>query len=239
MQRDPNFAPDSSELMQGIVRDDFSDGKNVIFVRSRETGDVIGEKIPQYVVTALNTMYNNFAGRLLVDTKITKKLMTKFANDKGKEYDLKSSRSQIKPFIAQHNIDTTILVKKSLKDFSTFNDFFARAINCEKYRPMSNDENDIVSPADCRMMVWNNILNSTKFWIKGKKFTVPRLLDSRKGIAHQFEGGGFCIARLAPQDYHRWHWPVSGTITRITHWWSFVDNKSDCSESICGCLYRE
>jgi len=28
----------------------------------------------------------------------------------------------------------------------------------------------------------------------------------------KFEGGSFVIARLAPQDYHRFHFPVSGKV---------------------------
>lgn len=35
-------------------------------------------------------------------------------------------------------------------------------------------------------------------------------------LAKQFDGGCINIARLAPQDYHRWHSPTSGTIESIT-----------------------
>lgn len=31
-----------------------------------------------------------------------------------------------------------------------------------------------------------------------------------------FEGGSMVIARLAPQDYHRWHAPVAGEVVSIT-----------------------
>lgn len=34
-------------------------------------------------------------------------------------------------------------------------------------------------------------------------------------MAQRFEGGSIVIARLAPQDYHRWHAPVSGTVESI------------------------
>eukprot|EP00479_Gromia_sphaerica_P010178 TRINITY_DN4585_c0_g1_i1.p1 TRINITY_DN4585_c0_g1~~TRINITY_DN4585_c0_g1_i1.p1 ORF type:complete len:119 (-),score=16.24 TRINITY_DN4585_c0_g1_i1:152-475(-) len=27
--------------------------------------------------------------------------------------------------------------------------------------------------------------------------------------------GSLVICRLAPQDYHKWHWPVSGTVVRM------------------------
>merc|ERR1719242_1459363 len=31
----------------------------------------------------------------------------------------------------------------------------------------------------------------------------------------RYQGGSFVIARLAPQDYHRWHYPVSGKVVSI------------------------
>ena len=217
LKQDGDFDPFASKLMEGFFREDLNDATSskTIYVRSRKTGVVVAEHIPGYIHFALNVMYDNVAGQLLTETKSVQKLLLKMSKDKGREYDKKSSRSEIPAFIAQHNLDTSILTMP-VKDYETFNDFFARSINHEKYRPMTNDGNDIVSPADCRMMVWNNILDSTKYWIKGKKFTVDRLLGPRSGIAKDFEGGAFCIARLAPQDYHRWHWPVSGTVTRIT-----------------------
>lgn len=55
---------------------------------------------------------------------------------------------------------------------------------------------------------------ATKYWIKGFGFTVARLLHS-ESLANDFNGGGIVIARLAPQDYHRWHSPVSGTVESI------------------------
>jgi phosphatidylserine decarboxylase len=55
---------------------------------------------------------------------------------------------------------------------------------------------------------------ATKYWIKGYGFTLERLLGSPE-LAAQFNGGSLVIARLAPQDYHRWHAPVSGTVRGI------------------------
>ena len=44
---------------------------------------------------------------------------------------------------------------------------------------------------------------------------MSKLLDSEE-LSKQFEGGCINIARLAPQDYHRWHSPTSGTIESIS-----------------------
>ena len=43
-----------------------------------------------------------------------------------------------------------------------------------------------------------------------------------KDIHDKFTGGAFMISRLSPQDYHRWHYPVSGTIKRITPYDGYV-----------------
>jgi len=55
---------------------------------------------------------------------------------------------------------------------------------------------------------------ATKYWIKGFGFTLEHLLGSRE-LAETFEGGSIAIARLAPQDYHRWHSPATGKVQSI------------------------
>lgn len=72
----------------------------------------------------------------------------------------------------------------------------------------------ISSPADCRLTAFPTIHLATKYWIKGFGFTVSKLLAS-ESLASDFHNGSIVIARLAPQDYHRWHSPVSGTIESI------------------------
>jgi phosphatidylserine decarboxylase len=52
--------------------------------------------------------------------------------------------------------------------------------------------------------------------VKGKKFTLPELLGSAD-LARRFgDSPSLAIFRLAPQDYHRFHSPVTGTIKSIT-----------------------
>ena len=56
--------------------------------------------------------------------------------------------------------------------------------------------------------------------IKGQKFSVPSLLvgdDKPSDDLAVFADGGcaLAIARLAPQDYHRFHSPVEGTVVGV------------------------
>lgn len=107
------------------------------------------------------------------------------------------------------------MVKPDPDSYATFNEFFAREIK-ESARPIAEPENDLVasSPADCRLTAYQTIDLATEYWIKGKGFSVAKLLDDEE-VAQKFEGGSIVIARLAPQDYHRWHAPVSGEVAAI------------------------
>ena len=64
------------------------------------------------------------------------------------------------------------------------------------------------------MTVFPTVDLATRYWIKGFGFSLSRLLNSDDN-AKIFDGGSINIARLAPQDYHRWHAPISGTVKSI------------------------
>lgn len=68
------------------------------------------------------------------------------------------------------------------------------------------------------MMAFETVNEATRLWIKGREFTVSRLLgDVYKDEADKYLGGAVAIFRLAPQDYHRFHSPVDGTIGKMTY----------------------
>jgi phosphatidylserine decarboxylase len=135
----------------------------------------------------------------------------------GAEYDSPASKSHIVPFITSFALEGGLaeLKEPNPDNYPTFNAFFGREIR-EDCRPIAEPENDLVtsSPADCRLTAFPTIDLATKYWIKGYGFTLERLLGSAE-LAAQFDGGSIVIARLAPQDYHRWHSPVAGTVRGI------------------------
>ena len=135
----------------------------------------------------------------------------------GIQYDSPKSADHIQPFIDSFQLGPSMsdMVEPDPKKYQTFNDFFAREIK-ESARPVAEPENDqvVVSVADCRMTAFPTIDLAKKYWIKGFGFTPARLLGD-DDLARTFEGGSIVIARLAPQDYHRWHAPVSGSVTGI------------------------
>lgn len=135
----------------------------------------------------------------------------------GVEYDNPGSVAHIQPFIEGFGLEDSLveMVKPDPKSYATFNEFFAREIR-EDARPIDEPGNDLVasSPADCRLTAFPTVDLATKYWIKGFGFSLGKLLGSEE-TAQAFDGGSIVIARLAPQDYHRWHAPVSGTVTGI------------------------
>lgn len=82
-----------------------------------------------------------------------------------------------------------------------FNSFFYRKLKPDA-RPVENpdDPRTLVSGADCRMTAFQTVTEATRIWIKGRTFSIKRLLGEQyKDDASRFEGGSLCIFRLAPQ----------------------------------------
>jgi phosphatidylserine decarboxylase len=149
--------------------------------------------------------------------KKTLELLKDESEKMGREYDAPESKAHIEPFIQSFNLQSTLveMVKPDPSSYATFNEFFAREIQ-ESARPIDEPDDDFVSssPADCRLTAFPTVDMATKYWIKGFGFALPKLLGDET-LARRFDGGAIVIARLAPQDYHRWHAPVAGTVEGI------------------------
>ena len=133
----------------------------------------------------------------------------------GKKYDDPASKSQIVPFIEFHKLDLSEVLLP-IEEFKSFNEFFYRALKPDA-RPCSAPDNPriVVSPADCRSVVFNRVDQATNIWVKGREFSIKRLLGETYGReAHRYENGALGIFRLAPQDYHRFHIPVDGVMAK-------------------------
>jgi phosphatidylserine decarboxylase len=99
-----------------------------------------------------------------------------------------------------------------IETFRTFNQFFYRALK-DDARPCSapNEPKVVVSPADCRSVVFDQLEEATSIWVKGREFSIERLLgNAYPEDAARYKNGALGVFRLAPQDYHRFHVPVDG-----------------------------
>src|SRR5690625_4825375 len=131
----------------------------------------------------------------------------------GRKFDDPASKDEIEKFIDFHGLDMSEVLLP-IDEFKNFNEFFYRALK-PGARPCSAPHNPkiIVSPADCRSVVFNQMTLATKIWVKGREFNVKRLLgDAYPADAARYENGALGIFRVAPQDYHRFHIPVDGVM---------------------------
>ena len=187
------------------------------YVIDRKTGEKSFEPMSIYVRVGMHLLYYGSEQEKALHWRKTLELLKAESEKMGREYDAPGSKAHIVPFIESFQLQDTLveLKKPDPASYATFNEFFAREIK-EEARPTDEPGNELVSssPADCRLTAFQTVDLATKYWIKGYGFSLTKLLGD-EALAAQFDGGSIVIARLAPQDYHRWHSPVTGTVEGI------------------------
>lgn len=124
----------------------------------------------------------------------------------GARQKSKRSQKKIAPFIEAFHIDTSEFLEPP-SSFQSFNDFFIRKLK-PSARPIASGNDVAVLPADGRYLVYENIHAEDGFLVKGHKFSLEELVHNAT-LAHKYTQGSMVIARLAPVDYHRFHFPVN------------------------------
>ena len=178
-----------------------------ILVIDRETGSEFEEVIlgERYIRWAYQDSTSSFVERLLFKSTLFSKIM-------GFWYDSFLSRGKIETAIKELGIDESEFLQHK-SSYRTFNDFFIRHLKPEA-RPYSKDENDIVSPADGRVLVFPELEEDTFAPVKGYPFSIHNMLP---GVSDRYVNGALAIVRLCPADYHRYHFPSSGKIKDSKH----------------------
>uniref|UniRef100_A0A0E0JTW5 phosphatidylserine decarboxylase n=1 Tax=Oryza punctata TaxID=4537 RepID=A0A0E0JTW5_ORYPU len=194
-----------------------------ILVFDRRTKRLVEEVIDGKIVLSMRALYQSKVGLTLIDTGV-KDLLKNLSEKQGKKMSSPESAKDIPKFLElfkdQINLDE---VKDPLESFKTFNEFFIRQLK-PGARPIACYEQDTIATcaADSRLMTFSSVDESTRLWIKGRKFSIEGLLG-KDVHSDALCNGSLVVFRLAPQDYHRFHVPVSGTLEK------FVE--------IPGCLY--
>lgn len=168
----------------------------------RESGQLKTEKVAGE--KWLIWLYDNPIGEATLWALAKRKLVSSVY---GKMMDRASSAKKIHPFIEDFDIDMNSAQEQ---EFQNFNDFFTRKLK-DNARPIDTSFNIVVSPADGKILAYADISNSD-FIIKGFRFDVSSFLDNAV-LAQKYLDGALLIFRLAPFDYHRFHFPVSGILT--------------------------
>lgn len=183
-----------------------------IFVKQNGNYELIEEKIPIQIKFSIWIMYNGFI-RKTSNTKTILRILEKSTFLVGKKYNKPESVKKIPYFIKYYKINTEE-IEKPINLYKTFNEFFYRKLKKGARFIEDFSSKAVSSPTDCRINCFMNIEAATKFWIKGKEFSVDNLLHDKKYNKY-FSGGSIAICRLAPQDYHRFHSPVKGVVVKI------------------------
>ncbi|KAL4264791.1 Phosphatidylserine decarboxylase proenzyme 2 [Pleurotus pulmonarius] len=207
-----------TKIIGKISSGDYRLGANSanIIVQNRMTGQLEEEKMQVYVRLGIRLLYKGAKSQM--EGGRARGLLKSLSIKQGLKYDAPQSAADIPGFIEFHNLNVDEILDP-LDSFKTFNEFFYRKLK-KSARPVEQPDNPyrLVSAADCRMMAFETVSDATRLWIKGREFTVARLLgDAYKAEADKYTGGALAIFRLAPQDYHRFHSPVDGTIGPMTY----------------------
>jgi len=171
----------------------------------RKTGELLTENPPGE--GALKFLYYNPFGRLALSAVVKRKIISALY---GRMMSKASSRKKIQPFVDRFRINMDDAIKK-VAEFESFNDFFYRKLKPEA-RPIGQG---VVSPGDGKVIAFESVGDIQDFFVKGERFTLERFLNN-KDLAAQFKDSSLFIIRLAPNDYHRFHFPYDGQVSDVT-----------------------
>ena len=121
----------------------------------------------------------------------------------------------IRWFVQRYSVDMEESLK-TLDSFSTFNDFFTRALK-PSARPFDNGHGVVLCPADGSLSQFGNIDQTRLVQAKGRSYEVSSLLGGDAGLSTSFKSGVFATIYLSPKDYHRVHMPLAGRLIRTAY----------------------
>jgi phosphatidylserine decarboxylase len=124
----------------------------------------------------------------------------------GKLQDRPGSRRKIASLVRDAAIDASE-AEHPPEHYDSLNAFFARRL-APGARPLVGDPEVVLSPADARVLAWQELADG-HVPVKGGVFPVEQLVGGGE-VWRRVRGGAVIVLRLAPGDYHRFHFPASG-----------------------------
>ncbi|MBB82795.1 MAG: phosphatidylserine decarboxylase [Deltaproteobacteria bacterium] len=123
-------------------------------------------------------------------------------------------RAEIRLFALLAGVDLAE-ARDDVGDFATLQQFFTRALIAGA-RPIEGDDDVLVSPCDGAWGAAGRIEEGTLLQVKGRRYRVADLLG-HEAWAAGYDGGCYATLYLSPRDYHRFHTPAAGRITRLDY----------------------
>ena len=168
--------------------------------RDRQTGDIIVERVPGE--SLLRWLYNTTAGSLFFRAVLNRPLCSRlFGWWQKKTW----TQRQIRPFVERYRIDLEE-IEHPLQQYRSFNDFFIRRLKPQA-RPCDPNPERLLSPADGKVLVYPHLDPEAKLSVKSCTLTADALL-AQAIDPNPYRNGAALVVRLAPYDYHRFHFPA-------------------------------
>jgi phosphatidylserine decarboxylase len=120
----------------------------------------------------------------------------------------------IRTFVRKYKVDMGEAADSRIESYSTFNEFFTRALR-EGARPIADAP--FVCPVDAAISQFGPIERDQIFQAKGHSYSTHALVGGDGELAKQFDHGHFATLYLAPKDYHRIHMPCDGRLRRMIY----------------------
>jgi len=122
--------------------------------------------------------------------------------------------SVIRWFVGRYNVNMAEAANPDIASYTSFNDFFTRALK-PGARPLA--QADLICPVDGAISQFGPIAKDQVFQAKGHTYSTTALVGGDAATAARFDNGHFATLYLSPRDYHRIHMPCAGELTRMVH----------------------
>ena len=122
--------------------------------------------------------------------------------------------SVIRWFVGRYNVNMAEAANPDIASYTSFNDFFTRALK-PGARPLASA--DLICPVDGAISQFGPIAKDQVFQAKGHTYSTTALVGGDAAAAARFDNGHFATLYLSPRDYHRIHMPCAGELTRMVH----------------------
>lgn len=154
--------------------------------------------------------------KILLKTALSVISLRVFSRLYGRLVRLRRPRFIVKPIIElfknTYGIDM-YNYQGEVEDYRSLNEFFIRPLDPEK-RQLNTDGDAIVSPADGKLTEIQTIYSDSATQVKGKTYSVSQMVGEALDFS---KGWHVAVVYLSPSNYHRYHYPVSGTVKRFLH----------------------
>lgn len=162
-----------------------------------------GQRVVESVMGdgALRFAYETALGHTLWTVLFGSKMISSIM---GRYYDSRLSKKAIASLVAIPGCEADE-AERPAEEYESFNAFFTRRLK-QGMRPVGDG---IVSPADGRLRLYLGADADLPFPLKGATRTLRSVFDSAAPKGKY----DIAVIRLAPVDYHRFHFPCDCTIT--------------------------